>query len=46
MLPVVPVAIAMLPEKVVHDASADASPWLWIVWVAEALHWAFRVVSE
>lgn len=37
MLSVVPVAIAMLPVKVVQLASADASPALWRVVVA-ALH--------
>ena len=34
MLSVVPVAMAMLPEKVEHAAMAEASPWFWMVAVA------------
>jgi len=37
MSSVVPVATAMLPEKVEHDAMAVASPAFWTVRVAEAL---------
>jgi hypothetical protein len=40
MSSVVSVATAMLPEKVEHEARAVASPALWMVFVAEALHWA------
>lgn len=40
--------MAMLPEKVEHEAMADASPPLWMVVVAETLHddWAFRCQSK
>jgi hypothetical protein len=34
MLLATPVAMAMLPEKVVHDARAEASPAFWMVVVA------------
>ena len=34
MLSVVPVAMAMDPEKVVHDARPEASPAFWMVVVA------------
>jgi hypothetical protein len=37
MSSVVPVAMAMLPEKVEQDARAVASPAFWIVVVADAL---------
>lgn len=40
MLSVVPVAMAMLPEKVEQVARAEASPEFWIVAVAWLLHWA------
>jgi hypothetical protein len=42
MLSVVPVAMAMLPEKVVQVERADASPEFWMVAVPEALHDAAR----
>lgn len=35
---VVPVATAMLPEKVSHEARAVASPEFWMVRVPDALH--------
>lgn len=38
MSSVVPVAMAMEPEKVEHVARAVASPAFWMVNVAEALH--------
>jgi hypothetical protein len=38
MLSVVPVAIATLPEKVLQDARAVASPEFWMVVVPETLH--------
>jgi hypothetical protein len=37
MFSAVSVAIAMLPEKVSHEANWDASAWLWMVAVAELL---------
>lgn len=43
MLSLVPVAMAMLPEKVVQEARADASPAFWMVVVAALqllLDWA------
>lgn len=43
MLSDVPVATAMLPEKVVQVASADASPAFCTVEVADALHAACAV---
>jgi len=44
MLSVVPVAMAMLPEKVVHAATAEASPAFWMVVVAALQEdWAWRV---
>jgi hypothetical protein len=42
MSSVVPVAMAMEPEKVLHEASAVASPAFWMVVVAETLHSAAR----
>jgi len=38
MLSVVPVAMAMLPAKVLQDARAVASPEFWMVVVPEILH--------
>jgi hypothetical protein len=44
MLSVVPVAMAMLPEKVVHAATAEASPAFWMVVVAALQEdWAWWV---
>lgn len=37
MLPEVPVAMAMLPSKVVHEASAEASAAFWMVVVDATL---------
>jgi hypothetical protein len=46
MLSVVPVAMAMLPEKVVHDARPEASPAFWMVVVAALQEdWALRVLA-
>jgi hypothetical protein len=46
MLSVVPVAMAMLPEKVVHDARPEASPAFWIVVVAALQEdWALGVLA-
>lgn len=44
MSSVVPVAMAMLPEKVEQVATADASPAFWTVMVAEVLHSAVVAV--
>jgi len=46
MLSVVPVAIAMLPEKVLQDARAVASPEFWIVVVPEILHDAAKLSQQ
>jgi len=44
MSSVVPVAMAMLPEKVEHEAMAVASPWFWTVVVPETLQAAVVVL--
>ena len=46
MSSVVPVAIAMLPEKVEHEAMALASPAFWMVMVADVLQAAGGLVSK
>ena len=46
MLSVVPVAMAMLPAKVVQDARAVASPEFWIVVVPEVLHDAVTKITS
>lgn len=46
MLSVVPVAMAMLPAKVVQDARAVASPEFWIVVVPEILHDAVTKITS